>query len=147
MKVILLQDVKSQGKKGDLINVSDGYAKNYLFPRHLAKEADAQVYTELKNKADAIAFRDAEERKNALELKKKLDETTLVFHTTGGADGRLYGAVTSKDISDKLAKDHGIEVDKKKITISSTIKTVGTFQVDIKLYHDISSILKVVVEA
>ena len=147
MKVILLQDVKSQGKKGDLINVSDGYAKNYLFPRHLAKEADAQVYTELKNKADAIAFRDAEERKNALELKKKLDETTLVFHTTGGADGRLYGAVTSKDISDKLAKEHGIEVDKKKITISSTIKTVGTFQVDIKLYHDISSILKVVVEA
>ncbi len=147
MKVILLQDVKSQGKKGDLINVSDGYAKNYLFPRHLAKEADAQVYTELKNKADAIAFRDAEERKNALELKKKLDETTLVFHTTGGADGRLYGAVTSKDISDKLAKEHGIEVDKKKITISSTIKTVGSFQVDIKLYHEISSILKVVVEA
>ena len=82
-----------------------------------------------------------------MELKKKLDETTLVFHTTGGADGRLYGAVTSKDISDKLAKEHGIEVDKKKITISSTIKTVGTFQVDIKLYHDISSILKVVVEA
>ena len=147
MKVILLQDVKSQGKKGDLINVSDGYAKNYLFPRHLAKEADAQVYTELKNKADAIAFRDAEERKNAQELKKKLDETTLVFHTTGGADGRLYGAVTSKDISDKLAKEHGIEVDKKKITISSTIKTVGSFEVDVKLYHDISSKLKVVVEA
>ena len=147
MKVILLQDVKSQGKKGDLINVSDGYAKNYLFPRHLAKEADAQVYTELKNKADAIAFRDAEERKNAQELKKKLDETTLVFRTTGGADGRLYGAVTSKDISDKLAKEHGIEVDKKKITISSTIKTVGSFEVDVKLYHDISSKLKVVVEA
>ncbi|MBP5231470.1 MAG: 50S ribosomal protein L9 [Clostridia bacterium] len=147
MKVILLQDVKSQGKKGDLINVSDGYAKNYLFPRHLAKEADAQVMTELKNKADAAAFREAEDRKNALELKKKLDEITLEFHTTGGSDGRLYGAVTSKDISDKLREDFNLVIDKKKISVNTTIKTVGEFTVDVKLYHEVSSVLKVLVKA
>ena len=147
MKVILLQDVKAQGKKGDVINVSDGYAKNYLFPRKLAKVADAQVLTELKNKEQAIAYRDAEDKKNALALKEKLDQITLVFRTTGGVDGKLYGAVTSKDISEKLASEHGIEVDKKKITITSTIKTIGEFTVDIKLYHDISSTVKVIVEA
>ena len=147
MKVILLQDVKSQGKKGDLINVSDGYAKNYLFPLHLAKEADAQVMTELKNKADAAAFREAEDRKNALELKKKLDEITLEFHTTGGSDGRLYGAVTSKDISDKLREDFNLVIDKKKISVNTTIKTVGEFTVDVKLYHEVSSVLKVLVKA
>lgn len=147
MKVILLQDVKSQGKKGDLINVSDGYAKNYLFPRKLAKEADAQVLTELKNKEESIAFREAEDRKKALELKAKLDGIRVVFHTTGGVDGKLYGAVTSKDISDKLREDYGIEIDKKKISINTTIKTVGEFSVDVKLYREISSVLKVAVEA
>lgn len=147
MKVILLQDVKAQGKKGDLINVSDGYAKNYLFPRHLAKEADAQVMTELKNKEQAAAYREAEDRKGAEEMKKKLDGIVLIFHTTGGADGRLYGAVTSKDISDKLMEDHGISIDKKKISVSQTIKTVGDFTADIKLYRDISSVLKITVKS
>ena len=147
MKVILLQDVKAQGKKGDLINVSDGYAKNYLFPRKLAKEADAQVMTELKNKEEAIAYREAEDRKAAMEMKTKLDAIELVFHTTGGADGRLYGAVTSKDIADKLQEEHGILIDKKKISVNTTIKTVGEFSADVKLYHNISSVLKIVVKA
>lgn len=147
MKVILLEDVRSQGKKGEVINVSDGYARNFLFPRKLAKVADAQVMNELKNKEAASAFREAEEKKNALELKKRIESVTLEFQTTGGADGKLYGAVTSKDISDKLKADFGIEIDKKKIEVDSTIKSVGEFTVGIKLYREISSSLKVVVKA
>lgn len=147
MKVILLQDVKAQGKKGQVINVSDGYAQNFLFPRKLAKVADSQVLTELKNKEAADAFREAEDRKAAMELKEKLDKITLEFQTTGGADGRLYGAVTSKDISDKLKDVHGIDIDKKKIDVGATIKVAGEFTVGVKLYRDISSTLKVVVKA
>ncbi len=147
MKVILLQDVKAQGKKGDLITVSDGYAQNYLLPRKLAKVADAQVLTELKNREEALAFREAEDRKTSLELKKKLDAVTLTFQTTGGADGRLYGAVTSKDISEKLEQEYGLKIDKKKIDVGTNIKTAGEFQVDIKIYRDITATLKVVVKA
>lgn len=147
MKVILLQDVKAQGKKGDLVNVSDGYAKNFLFPRKLAKVADAQVLTELKNREESIAFRDAEDRKAALALKEKLEKNVLVFQTTGGADGRLYGAVTSKDVSEKLEQDHQIKIDKKKIDVGTTIKTTGEFNVEIKLYREISATLKIVVKA
>lgn len=147
MKVILLQDVKAQGKKGQVINVSDGYAQNFLFPRKLAKVADAQVMTELKNKEESNAFREAEDRKAAGELKKKLDEATLVFQTTGGADGRLYGAITSKDISDKIKSDLKLDIDKKKIDVGSNIKVAGEYSVGIKLYHEISATLKVVVKA
>lgn len=147
MKVILLQDVKAQGKKGDLVNVSDGYAKNFLFPRKLAKVADAQVMTELKNREESIAFRDAEDRKAAVELKGKLEQLSLVFQTTGGADGRLYGAVTSKDISEKLEQEHRIKIDKKKIDVGANIKTTGEFNAEIKLYREISATLKIVVKA
>lgn len=147
MKVILLQDVKAQGKKGDLVNVSDGYAKNFLFPRKLAKVADAQVLTELKNREESIAFRDAEDRKAAIELKGRLEQLSLVFQTTGGADGRLYGAVTSKDISEKLEQEHRIKIDKKKIDVGSNIKTTGEFSAEIKLYREISATLKIVVKA
>lgn len=147
MKVILLQDVKAQGKKGDLVNVSDGYAKNFLFPRKLAKVADAQVLTELKNREESIAFRDAEDRKAAVELKGRLEQLSLVFQTTGGADGRLYGAVTSKDISEKLEQEHQIKIDKKKIDVGANIKTTGEFSAEIKLYREISATLKIVVKA
>ncbi len=147
MKVILLQDVKAQGKKGDLVNVSDGYAKNFLFPRKLAKEADAQVMTELKNREEALAFREAQDRQNALALKKKLDAVTLSFQTTGGADGRLYGAVTSKDISEKLEQECGVKIDKKKIEVGSNIKVAGEFSVEIKLYREINANVKVIVKA
>lgn len=147
MKVVLLEDVKAQGKRGDVINVSEGYAKNFLFPRHLAKEVDAQVFTELKNKESSIAFKEAEERKKATDLKAKLDSIDLIFKTTGGADGRLYGAITNKDISDKLLADYNLSIDKKKINVSSNIKTVGNFTVEIKLYKDITSTLKITVES
>lgn len=146
MKVILLQDVKAQGKKGEVINVSDGYAQNFLFPRKLAKVADAQVLTELKNREEAIAFREAEDRKAALELKEKLNTVALVFQTTGGVDGRLYGAVTSKDISEKLEEEHKIKIDKKKIDVGN-IKIAGEYSVDIKIYRDITASIKVIVKA
>lgn len=146
MKVILLQDVKSQGKKGEVINVSDGYAQNFLFPRKLARLADAQVLTELKNREEAAAFRESEDRKAALELKKKIDKIELVFMTTGGADGRLYGAVTSKDISEKLETEHHIVIDKKKIDVGN-IKVAGEYAVNIKIYRDISSTVRILVKA
>lgn len=146
MKVILLQDVKAQGKKGQVINVSDGYAQNFLFPRKLARVADAQVLTELKNREEANAFREAEDRKAALALKEKMDRIELVFLTTGGADGRLYGAVTSKDISEKLEAEHKISIDKKKIDVGN-IKVAGEYTVSIKIYREISASVKVIVKA
>ena len=146
MKVILLQDVKAQGKNGDVINVSDGYAQNFLFPRKLARVADAQVLTELKNREEANAYREAEDRKAALALKEKMEKIELVFLTTGGADGRLYGAITTKDISEKLESEHKISVDKKKIDIGN-IKVAGEYSVSVKLYRDISATVKVLVKA
>ena len=134
MKVILLQDVKGQGKKGELINTSDGYARNFLFPRKLAKPADAGSIKEI-------------EMKKAEELKSFLSDKQIVFKTTGGADGRLYGAVTTKDISEKIEKDLGMKIDKRNISISDTIKTAGIYPVKIKLFQGITAELKLVVEA
>lgn len=145
MKVILLQDVKAQGKKGEVINVSDGYARNFLFPRKLAKEADSQVLTELKNREEADAFRQAEDRKAALALKEKLEGLVLTITAAGGSDGRLYGAVTSKDIGEKLEKEYGVKVDKKKIDVAM-IKNVGDFTAEIKLYRDITASVRIVVK-
>ena len=145
MKVILLQDVKAQGKKGEVINVSDGYARNFLFPKNLAKVADAQVLTELKNKEEATAFREAEDRKIALELKKQLENIVVSFQSTGGADGRLYGAITSKDLSIKLETEHKIKIDKKKIEIGN-IKVAGEYTAEIKLYREISATVKILVK-
>lgn len=143
MKVVLLADVKGQGKKGELVNVSDGYARNFLFPRKLAMEANAQILNEIKNKAEAESFRKAEDKKAAIELSAKLKELVLTYKSTGGADGKLYGAVTAKDIADKLASDFGISVDKRKIVINETIKTVGEYVLDVKLYPEIVAKLRV----
>ncbi len=143
MKVVLLADVKGQGKKGELVNVSDGYARNFLFPKKLAMEANAQILNEIKNKAEAESFRKAEDKKAAIELSAKLKELVLTYKSTGGADGKLYGAVTAKDIADKLASDFGISVDKRKIVINETIKTVGEYVLDVKLYPEIVAKLRV----
>lgn len=147
MKVVLLEDVKGQGKKGQLVNVSDGYARNFLFPKKLAKEANAQILNDIKNKNEAESFKRAEDKKAAMALAERLKEITLKFKSTGGADGRLYGAVTAKDISDKLLSDYGISIDKRKIAVSENIKTVGSYTLDVKLYPEISAKLKVEVEA
>lgn len=147
MKVILLEDVKGQGKKGELINTSDGYARNFLFPRKLAKPADAGSIKQIENKKESEAFHLAEEKKKAQETKEFLSDKHLVFKTTGGADGRLYGAVTSKDVCEKIEKDLGLKIDKRQIVISDTIKTAGEYNVKIKLFQGITADLKLIVEA
>ncbi len=147
MKVLLLEDVKAQGKKGEIINVSDGYAKNFLFPKNLAKEATAQVISEVKAKNDSAAYKKATEKKQAMELAEKINGAVITFKTTGGADGRLYGAITTKDIADKVASQLGITVDKKKIVLSDNIKRTGEYAVKLKLYPEVSAELKIIVEA
>ena len=147
MKVILLADVKGQGKKGELINTSDGYERNFLLPRKLAKIADSGSIKEIETKKESAAFHLAEEKKKANETKDFLSDKQLVFQTTGGADGRLYSAVTNKDISEKIESEFGIKIDKRNITISETIKTVGEYVVKIKLFQGISADLKLIVKA
>lgn len=147
MKVILLADVKGQGKKGELINTSDGYARNFLFPRNLAKPADASSIKEIESKKESEAFHFAEEKKKALETKQFLSDKQVVLKTTGGADGRLYGAVTNKDISELIEKSFSLKIDKKNISVSDTIKTVGEYTVKIKLFQGVVADLKVIVEA
>ena len=138
MKVILLCDVKGQGKKDQIINVSDGYARNFLLPKKLAIPADAKAMNEIKNKEASLKHKIDTERAEAKALAEKLEGITLKLVCKSGADGRLYGAVTAKDIADALAKDHGLSVDKRKITIPEPIKTYGKFQLDVKLYTDVS---------
>ncbi len=147
MKVILLQDVKGQGKKGELINASDGYARNFLLPRKLAKEADAGSIKQIEIQKESEAFHIAEEKKKAEETKAFLSGKSIKFKTTGGADGRLYGAVTAKDISEKIASELGLDIDKRLISVSDTIKTTGEYTVKIKLSQGISADLKLIVEA
>ncbi len=146
MKVILLADVKGQGKKGDLINTSDGYARNFLFPKKLAKPADAGSIKEIESKRESEAFHLAEEKKKAQATKDFLADKALVFKTTGGADGRLYGAVTTKDVSEKIEKELGLKIDKRQILLSDTIKTTGEYTVKVKLFQGIVADLKVLVE-
>ena len=146
MKVILLADVKGQGKKNDIVNVSDGYARNFLFPKKLAIVADAQATNELERKAEAQAYRVEEDRKAARALAERLAGVTLRIHAASGADGRLYGAVTAKDIADLLQKEQGITVDKRKLQLKEQIKTYGSFSIEVKLYSEISGKFTVVVE-
>ena len=147
MKVILLQDVKGQDKKGDLINASDGYARNFLLPRKLAKEADAGSIKQIEIQKESEAFHIAEEKRKAEETRAFLSGKSIRFKTTGGADGRLYGAVTAKDVSEKIGSELGLDIDKRLITISDTIKTTGEYTVRIKLFQGISAELKLIVEA
>ena len=147
MKVILLQDVKGQGKKGDLINASDGYARNFLLPRKLAKEADAGSIKQIEIQKESEAFHIAEEKRKAEETRAFLSGKSIRFKTTGGADGRLYGAVTAKDVSEKIGSELGLDIDKRLITISDTIKTTGEYTVRIKHFQGISAELKLIVEA
>lgn len=134
MKVILNQDVKGQGKKGDLVNVSDGYARNFLFPRNLAVEANAQAMNEKANKDSAAAFRLAEEKAAAEARKAKIDGKTIKIIGKAGQSGKLFGSITPKEIVEVLKNEYGLEIDKKKISLRSEIKTFGTFECDVKLY-------------
>ena len=146
MKVILLQDVKGQGKKGQLIEASDGYARNFLLPRKLAVEATADAMNTKKMNDKATAERIAKEKAEALELSGKLREMTLTVKAKGGGAGRLFGSVTSQEIADALAKSAGIKLDKRKIVIADTIKNVGTYTVTCKLGYEITAPLTVKIE-
>ena len=146
MKVIFLTDVKGQGKKNQVVEVSDGYAKNFLIPRKLAKPADAQSLNDVKVKAEALEYRIATEKKEAQELAAKLKEIVVVINAPGGSDSRLYGSITSKDISDALKSAHGIDIDKRKISLADPIKAYGTYQADVKLYTEVSGKITVRVE-
>ncbi len=137
MKVILTADVKGQGKKDQVIDVSDGYARNFLFPKKLAVPADAGALNEVKNKEASKQHKLDVEKKNAQEIAKKLETITVRFIYAAGPDKRLYGSVTSKEIAEALKKDFGIEVDKRKITLSEPIKSFGTFKADVKLFTDV----------
>ena len=146
MKVLLLADVKGQGKKDQIINVSDGYARNFLFPKKLAVEADAGTLADAKNKEAAKQFRLKEEKAAAEVLAAKINEITLTIHTQAGTDGRLYGSITTKDIAEKLKAEFKIDIDKRKLSLQDPIKSYGTYNVDVKVYTDVSAKLKVSVK-
>ena len=145
MDVILLQDVKSQGKKGDLIHVSEGYARNYLFPRKLAIEADANAMNELKNREASRLYKIEKEKAAAVDIAKKLETVTVKIIQSGGTEGRLYGSVTSKELAEQLKIQHQIEIDRRKIVMNEPIRSYGTYRFDVKLFPEISGKLTVVV--
>ena len=148
MKVILLQDVKGKGKKGQMIEVSDGYARNYMLPRKLAIEATTDAVNTMRMNDKATAERIAREKAEALETSKKLRELTLIVKAKGGGQGRLFGAVTNTEVAAALEKQSGIKLDKRKIVLSDPIKSVGTYTVQCKLGYEITAPLTVkIVEA
>ncbi len=146
MKVILLTDVKSKGKKGQMIEVSDGYARNYMLPRKLAIEATPDAVNTMRMNDKATQERQAKERAEALEVSKKLKEMILVVKAHGGGNGRLFGAVTNQEIAETLKKESGISLDKRKIVIDEPIKNVGTYTVKCKLGYEIVGQLTVKIE-
>ncbi len=146
MKVILLQDVKGKGKRGQMIEVSDGYARNYMLPRKIAMEATADAVNTMKMNDKAAAEKMAREKAEAMEISKKLREMTLVVTAKGGGAGRLFGSVTNQEIADTLKAKAGIALDKRKIVISDPIKNVGTYTVTCKLGYEITAPLTVKIE-
>ena len=148
MIVILLQDVKGKGKKGQMIEVSDGYARNFMLPKKLAIEATADAVNTMRMNDKAAAEKAARERAEALEISRKLRDMTVTVTAKGGGAGRLFGSVTNQEIADALAKASGIKLDKRKIVLSDPIKSVGTYTVQCKLGYEITAPLTVkIVEA
>ena len=144
MKVVLKQDVEGQGKKGQLVNVSDGYARNFLLPRGLAIEADAQAMNDLKNKEEAARFHVEQDKKNASDTAKVLEGKTLKMTAKAGQGGRLFGSVTTKEVAEALKNQFQVEVDKRKIAMAD-IKAFGSYEAEIKLYQGISAKITVMV--
>jgi large subunit ribosomal protein L9 len=145
MKVLLLADVRDQGKKGEIVNVSDGYARNYLFPRKLATEVTPALLSEIKAKEEANKRRIEKERAEARALAEKLASLVVKIHTASGDGGKLYGAVTSKDIADELQKQHGITIDRRKLVLESDIKACGSYAIEVKLYPEVTGTINIVV--
>lgn len=143
MKVILTQDIKGQGKKGHLVEVSDGYARNFLMPRGLAQEATKENLNVMHGKQEAEAYKKQMALDDAKELAKKLGELTVEIKAKSGENGKLFGSVTSKEIVEELLGAHHIKIDKKKLVLPDGIKTLGTTEVEIKLHPGVSARLKV----
>ena len=146
MKVILLQDIRGKGKKGQMLEVSDGYARNYMLPRKLAIEATPDAINTMKMNDKATQERIAREKAEAMEISKKLREMTLTVTAKGGGAGRLFGSVTNQEIADALKAQTGIALDKRKIQIADPIKNVGTYTVTCKLGYEISAPLTVKIQ-
>ena len=144
MKVVLLADVKGSGKKGDVVNVSDGYARNFLFPKSLATEVNNQVLNELRAKEESRLHKIEVEKQQAKEVAAKLEKCVVKLYSQAGSDGRIYGSVTNKDVEDALEKQFGISVDKRKIQMDNTIKAFGTYILETKLFADITGKITVI---
>lgn len=145
MKVILLADVKAKGKKGDLINVSDGYARNFLFPKNLAREADNAALSEMKSRQAAAEHHKEEEIAAAKALADKLSGKTVTLKAKAGSSGRLFGSITSKEIAEEINRTFSVSIDKKKLSVAD-IKNFGEYTAEIKLYKGISAKVNVKVE-
>ena len=143
MKVILKANIKGVGKKDQVINASDGYARNFLFPKNLAVEANAENMSKLKGMQDSKAFKKSQEKEEAEKISDKLSKIQLKIKVKSGANGKIFGGVSSKEIAENLEKQYQIKVDKKKIDLKETIKTLGTVTVDIKLFEGVIGKVKV----
>ena len=145
MQVILTCDVKGQGKKDQIINVSDGYARNFLFPKGLAVPADKKAIKDVQNREASRLHRLAREKAEALEQAERLSALLVKIKMGAGADGRLYGSVTSKDISEALEREHGIVVDRRKIVVNEPIKAYGSYVLDVKLFPEVTGRINLLV--
>ena len=145
MKVVLLADVKGSGKKGELVNVSDGYARNFLFPKKLAKEANAQALNELKNAEESKAFKIKQETEAAQASADKINGKSVSILAKAGQGGKLFGSVTAKEIAEAIKKQYGVDVHKRKIDTKGDMKAFGTYECEVKLYSGITATVKAVV--
>ena len=143
MKVILKTDIKGEGKKDEIINASDGYARNFLFPKNLAVEANYENMAKLKAKQDSNAYKKTQEKEEAKKIADKLSKILLKISVKAGENGKIFGGVSAKEISDLLKEEYKIEVDKKKIELKETIKTLGVRTITIKLYEGVIGSLKI----
>ena len=143
MKVILKADIKGVGKKDEIINASDGYARNFLFPKNLAVEANAENMSKLKAKQDSNAFKKSQEKEEAEKLADRLSKILLKIPVKAGTNGKIFGGVSAKEIAENLEKQYQIKVDKKKIDLKEAIKTLGTFSVKIKLFEGVVGTVKI----
>ena len=146
MKVILTQDIRGKGKRGQMIEVSDGYARNFLLPRKLAQEATADNINTMRMNDKATQERQAKERAEALELRNRMKDMTVVVTAKGGGAGRLFGSVTNTEVSEALAKQAGVQLDKRKIVLDEPIKSVGVYTVKCKLGYEVNAELKIEVK-
>ena len=143
MKVILLDNINGVGKKDEIINASDGYARNFLFPKKLAVEANNENMSKLKAKKQSEQYKKDVNKENAEKIAKKLDDITLTIKVKSGENGKIFGGVTSKEISEELKKQYKIDIDKKKIILNENIKNLGSFDISMKLFEGVTGKLKV----